>query len=463
MKPRRNLALEISLVTLALAGAFVFQMVVSHTKQPKLPEFEEEEAVVTLSNEVPNLLKIEDESEVPALKKPKDYDVSLSDLGEEPDWSVLDNYQHCLSKQECEHLLNDVYSVAGGWRQWFTIEEDHLAISTGENADDKERYQLFFRKHDKEALPVRYWRPRTEQEEVNDIDRPLLGLRIAIDPGHIGGNFAAIEGRRFVKSEGTPPVQEGNLSMTVANLLLEQLEALGATVTLVRERNEPVNPFREEDYFHYAKAKMEYTKALLTPDSRRRTASKLFYRNGEIRARARLVNYAIKPDLVLCIHFNAAPQPPEGEPQLLGKEHFHLILNGAYTADELAHRDERYKLVLKMVQGVHEEEAALATAAADSFMRNAGLPPYSYQANSSRAVNIKGNPYLWGRNLLANRLYDCPVLFYEPYLMNGKDSYGRIQLGDYDGLRYVNGLLRPSIFREYVNAVTEGLVDYYTE
>ena len=75
---------------------------------------------------------------------------------------------------------------------------------------------------------------------------------------------------------------------------------------------------------------------------------------------------------------------------------------------------------------------------------------------------MNGNPYLWGRNLIANRLYDCPVLYFEPYLMNGKDSYARMQIGDYAALGFVNGRLRPSIYREYDNAVTKGLVDYYT-
>ena len=46
--------------------------------------------------------------------------------------------------------------------------------------------------------------------------------------------------------------------------------------------------------------------------------------------------------------------------------------------------------------------------------------------------------------------------------MNGKDSYTRMQVGDYAGLRYVNQKLRPSIYQEYVTAVTKGLVEYYT-
>jgi len=47
--------------------------------------------------------------------------------------------------------------------------------------------------------------------------------------------------------------------------------------------------------------------------------------------------------------------------------------------------------------------------------------------------------------------------------MNGKDSHERILQGDYEGMRYLNGMLRPSIFREYVNSVTQGLVNYYSQ
>jgi len=36
-------------------------------------------------------------------------------------------------------------------------------------------------------------------------------------------------------------------------------------------------------------------------------------------------------------------------------------------------------------------------------------------------------------------------------------------VGDYGGLRYVDEMLRTSIFREYVNFVSEGLVNYYCD
>jgi hypothetical protein len=46
--------------------------------------------------------------------------------------------------------------------------------------------------------------------------------------------------------------------------------------------------------------------------------------------------------------------------------------------------------------------------------------------------------------------------------MNSKDAFARIEAGDYEGTRNVNGVERKSIFREYVDSVVDGLVEYYS-
>ena len=45
--------------------------------------------------------------------------------------------------------------------------------------------------------------------------------------------------------------------------------------------------------------------------------------------------------------------------------------------------------------------------------------------------------------------------------MNNSDVFARVQAGDYEGTRPVNGLERPRIYREYVDSVVKGLVEYY--
>jgi hypothetical protein len=135
-----------------------------------------------------------------------------------------------------------------------------------------------------------------------------------------------------------------------------------------------------------------------------------------------------------------------------------MILHGAYMEEEIAHEDERFEMMHKIFQEVHEEEVALATELAKSFQAETKLPNYTYLLGKP---TIRIGPGLWARNLLANRLYQCPVLFFEPYVMNNKDVHARVQVGDYEGEKNVNGKLRKSIYREYAQAVVNGLVNYY--
>ena len=90
------------------------------------------------------------------------------------------------------------------------------------------------------------------------------------------------------------------------------------------------------------------------------------------------------------------------------------------------------------------------------------LPPYKY--NTSNAKLLESNePYIYARNLLANRIYHCPVLFLEPYVMNNKEFYDRVALGEYEGLKIINGMKRKSLLNEYSDGVVEGLKKYYLE
>ena len=91
--------------------------------------------------------------------------------------------------------------------------------------------------------------------------------------------------------------------------------------------------------------------------------------------------------------------------------------------------------------------------------RETGLPPWIYRTSNAKSVN--DNTYVWARNLLANRVYTCPVIFLEPYVMNNREVYERIGAGNYEGEKLVAGKMRRSIFREYAAGVANGLANYY--
>lgn len=74
--------------------------------------------------------------------------------------------------------------------------------------------------------------------------KPLSGLRIALDPGHFGGNmefaefekkFVKIKGRKLRGFKGKIAFNEGNRALETALLLKMRLESLGASVMLTRD------------------------------------------------------------------------------------------------------------------------------------------------------------------------------------------------------------------------------------
>ena len=127
---------------------------------------------------------------------------------------------------------------------------------------------------------------------------------------------------------------------------------------------------------------------------------------------------------------------------------------------ELKLDDVRFHLFKKLLSRNHEREIPLCDAVAASLQNTTNLPAFSY--GGKNASKQGGNPGVWARNLLANRLYERPVVFLEAYCTNSREVYERLQVGDYEGLRDIEGEMRLSIFNEYVEGVIEGLVDYYS-
>lgn len=256
------------------------------------------------------------------------------------------------------------------------------------------------------------------------------------------------------------------MTLDVAKMIRERLESHGARVSLVRERNEPVTRSRPEDFRGEAVAELRRLGRPVGGDGARdafrirKQSEMLFYRAAEIRARAERVNGRLRPDLVLALHFNAEAWGDPADPRLTSKNHFHVLINGAYSRGEVGLDDNRFFLVLRILQGIHAEELRVADAMARAMAEANGLPPYVYAGGN--AIRVNANPYVYARNLLANRIYLCPVVYLEPYVMNSREVHERIQAGDYEGARQVAGRQRPSLYREYADSVVDGLLRHVT-
>jgi N-acetylmuramoyl-L-alanine amidase len=389
----------------------------------------------------------------------------LSPLAQKPDWSKLKRFNETITAQEFKRLLNDVYLTNGNSKEWIDISETRAFVRTSEGPDAPS-VTLLFAKSEQVAKPVpRYWRPPTVLASQGP-NKPLYGAKIAIDPGHLGGSWSRMEERWF-KVGDSAPVAEGDLALRVAQLLAPKLRALGAQVNLIRTSSEPTTNVRPSDLrsvalkFLKEQGVTDIREDFMGPTDPRRESSirwqseRLFYRVAEIRSRGKLVNEKLKPDMVVCIHLNAEEWGDPTRPTLVDANHVHLLVNGAYEPSELQLEDVRFEMLRKLLDRSSSAEIALAEHVAASLAIATGLPAYQYHGDNTHRLGKSG--YVWARNLLANRIYQCPVLYTEVYVMNNKTVLRRIELGDYEGLREVDDKMRKSIYREYADALIDGI------
>jgi N-acetylmuramoyl-L-alanine amidase len=369
----------------------------------------------------------------------------LTDLADPPNWSRLDSFQKSISKKEFIRQLNEVYCPRKSWwSPWIEIEENRARIRKKAGSDDW--YDLQF----------------LESNETSNFSLSrfqLSGSKILIDPGHIGGDFSEMEGRHFAIGDDEP-VKEGDLALSVALKLKSELQKKGAIVSLSREQNKPVSQKRPQDFKELAQtwfSRMEWLQKLSEEERSKRIQKRqelYFYRVSEIMVRSEIIRKS-QPDLVLCIHLNAAPWPDPDNKSLVTRNDYHVLVNGCYMGGEVAYDNQRFEMIWRLVNRWAGKERLIAEHMSQAFAQETGLPAFAYKGpNALKIGEVEG---VWARNLLANRIYEAPVVFLEPYIANSEEVYQRIQMVDSDDEDINKNQKGRSIVKEYVDAVLLGL------
>ena len=381
----------------------------------------------------------------------------FSPVSEEPEWRLLDSGQGLLTRQEFEDRLRQTFDPTGALRPYLIWDEEGVTLFR-DKARTRPLYRLAFAPEGRKAdviLPVL---------GGGDPARPLAGKVICLDPGHIGGDWADVEERTFQIGKDRPVV-EGELNLRTCRLLAPLLESAGAKVVWTHDGFEPTTPLRPADLYPEAISYLLQGSrgARLPRYSANRlirwNAELLFYRSAEIQARARRVNEELRPDLTLCVHYNAAPWPG-GRIRLTSANGLVIFAHGSYTAEELAFDDQKFRLFRKLLENSTPVELGVGEAVGRQFQERWGFRPENYEGSGYAHASGAG-PYVWHRNLIANRMFDGPVVFVEGPYMNDRMMYPWIQAGEYEGTRVVSGRSRGNIFREYAEQVAAGVIGYF--
>ena len=171
-------------------------------------------------------------------------------------------------------------------------------------------------------------------------------------------------------------------------------------------------------------------------------------------ARSQIIR-KMNPSLILCIHLNAAPWPDPENKSLVSRNDYHVLVNGCYMGGEIAYDNQRFEMIWRLLNRWDVRERFIAEHMSNAFAQKTGLPAFSYKGpNALKIGEVKG---VWARNLLANRIYEAPVIFLEPYIANSEAVYERIKMGDYNGHKKIGDEMVTSLLREYAGAVMLGL------
>lgn len=385
------------------------------------------------------------------------------------DWNNLEIYQETITRSEFTRLLNNIYNPSKTIYAYLSVTDEAV-----EFYGDKEKTMLDFSLRFAPAgtTPKRAagaFRGISEMKQIALTQgQPLKGVRIAIDPGHIGGKWAGMEERAVIWGKN-PVIREGDKNLQVAQLIKSRLEAAGALVYMTHETPEPVTQLRPSDFLEEARKSVYAEKKITLEDTTKDTpilkgmikwkAELFFYRRAEIAQRADNIRAHFQPDLNICNHFNATEKSGAGD---LVKDNRHaFFINGCYGPEEIDTPATRYYMFAKLLEQPLEVELAVADSITKRMLTVAKLPPVRYGREKFQC-RVNDNPYLYARNLAASRQYPGPCVILEPFYMNNPWTAERLAAGDYDGVRQLAGGSYRSLFRDYADAVADGIIEAYS-
>lgn len=314
-------------------------------------------------------------------------------------------------------------------------------------------------------------------------EKPLTGLRIAVDAGHIADDMkeAEIEGkyvkmRRQSKTNNTSiAFNEATLTLATAYLVKDQLEFLGATVMMTREEEgKSVRGMSfeewEENNFQQDLSELLQRKLIDSSDveyfNGRRADEKdryAIFNTMDLRARAEKIN-AFHPHLTLIIHFNVdGPNYEERDRQGYippnGRNYLMAFIPGSILRRELEHPEQRLALLRMILTDDIEKSYQLAEQFILSSQRLTGVPlvkPEDGLAYLDRNSILTSAPGVYARNLKLNQLVNGPICYGESLCQDDILEARALNQRDFE----VNGIEVPNRLMDVAKSYQRAVVRY---
>lgn len=268
--------------------------------------------------------------------------------------------------------------------------------------------------------------------------KPLTGLKIAIDPGHVANDTALghIE-QKFISmnvpvsinnTKDSMPIAfaEGQLTWQTATLLAVRLRNAGAEVMLTRSGpgitafGKTFEQWKKDDYIRTLDSLLrvdpqnQNLKDLKSGKMKTdRSIFRFVFKDAELRKRSEIIN-AFAPDLTVMIHYNVdETNAPWSRPTT--KNYCMLFVPGSFEAGELKTPEDRFDFLRLLLSDDLEQSIDVSNLVAAQFTQKLEVPLASiadatYLSASCRKTHRQG---VYARNLSMTRLIHGPLVYGE--------------------------------------------------
>ena len=275
----------------------------------------------------------------------------------------------------------------------------------------------------------------------------LKEMKIALDPGHFGGEWAGLEKRIIEITHLGKKYQfdEGTLTLSTALLLKRKLEERGAEVMITRCKRG--SGAIQESFFDWLKGNPQHWRG----ESSLSTLFRNSYNRLDLRERANMIN-AFAPDFTLVIHYNAMGS----DAAEVAQHNFNLVfIPGSFCENELDSKESRIEFLRLLCSDELSQSLSLARELSCSFSHHLKLPLYDGVMASSMQVETG----IYCRNLCLTRLIRGPICYGETLIQNHPDELEMLSKQDL----IVDGISCPQRVAQVADAYFEGILHYLGE
>lgn len=368
---------------------------------------------------------------------------SQSVLAERSSQQTLEGLQAILPIMDPDHFLDHYI-------------ETNATVFTGyQDRDSKELHDFVISLlSEGQALPVTRLETRLKKAATqNPANLPLKGLKIALDPGHMGNTFWDEKTGKIVYHPDGRKLSEGVLNLQTVLLLEKRLTALGAEVLVTHRELGPVSalPLNDLPLVEFARRELRSSSADLWFQALLKTApignplyaafeadsnfNKLFAEShradyfilrADLDARTDLIN-RFAPDLTLIIHYDT--MDPEGLTSggginKSGWNRTKVYVPGSFSVDEFSSREDR-AFVARHLTSPFSWDASrkLGRSVVRELSDQLGLEFDRFGGGNSRQVE----PGIFSRNLALNRkIFGHAVSYVEVAYYNDPKEFNRL-------------------------------------